>query len=334
MVSILCIGDPHFKIDNVIETELMVSKILLYVGKIKPDFVVVLGDILDRHESIHVSPLTRSINFLFKLKQLCYTFVLIGNHDLKNNRQFLSDEHPFTSLKYWEGIKIVDFTTEFVCKNERFIFVPYVQPGRFSEALSKIESFQNAKCIFAHQEFKGCKMGALISTEGDEWDIKNPFVVSGHIHDFQTPQTNILYTGTPIQHSFGDNHQKTISHFIFNDNDKVHERIDLKLPRKMIVRLNVDEVSTYIPDKNSQIKIIISGSVAEIKGIKEHQNIKDWRKQNFKICFKESSKNIETEFKPKIKYSQLLYEKIRDDQNLQRVYVELFGTPDNNFIRT
>ncbi len=50
--------------------------------------------------------------------------------------------------------------------------VPYVPPGRFVEALNIIDNewWKNVNCIFAHQEFYGCKMGAIESIEGDKWD--------------------------------------------------------------------------------------------------------------------------------------------------------------------
>ncbi len=65
--------------------------------------------------------------------------------------------------------------------------VPYVPPGRFVEALNIIDNewWKNVNCIFAHQEFYGCKMGAIESIEGDKWDHSFPLVISGHIHSEQ-----------------------------------------------------------------------------------------------------------------------------------------------------
>src|SRR5436305_10563098 len=179
-ITVLVIGDPHFKISNVCDTDLMVESIIRIATERHPDIIVVLGDILDRHENIHVSPLTRSIKFLTSLMTIAPTYALIGNHDLKNNKQFLSDEHPFTALKFLPGITIVDTTILTIIKNQTFVFVPYVPPGRFEEALNKCDNWQTATCIFAHQEFKGAQMGAIVSTEGDSWLTSQPYVASGH----------------------------------------------------------------------------------------------------------------------------------------------------------
>jgi DNA repair exonuclease SbcCD nuclease subunit len=220
-LTALVIGDPHFKVSNVRETDAMAGAIIRVAINRHPDIIIVLGDILDRHETIHVSPLTRATNFLASLMNIAPTFVLIGNHDLKNNRQFLSDEHPFTALKLWANIPstnvntiseikritIVDTTTLVTIKGHILVFVPYVPPGRFEEALNRCPGWEQATCIFGHQEFSGAQMGAIVSIEGDKWSLTYPYVVTGHIHDYQEPQINILYTGTPILHAFGDLHE-------------------------------------------------------------------------------------------------------------------------------
>lgn len=326
-VKILVIGDPHFKVNNVKETAAMTEAILSVCQQRKPDLIVVLGDVLDRHETIHVSPLSRATDFLKSLKEQAPLFVLIGNHDLKNNRQFLSTEHPFVSLKEWSDTTIVDTTTVHETGGKKFVFVPYVPPGRFKEALSLV-SWEEADCIFAHQEFKGAKMGAVISEEGDDWSKELPLVVSGHIHDFQEVGTNILYTGTPLQHAFGDRHDKTVSWFEFGEK-RLHERLDLGLPKKHIVRLTCEEVTNFKPRENCELKIVISGTSAQIRSAMKHPNIEVWKKQGFKIVYKD----IPTEpdlikvapLKP-LKFSTVLYSSVSGNEKLEEAYKKIFGS--------
>jgi hypothetical protein len=331
-MSAIVIGDPHFKVSNVKETDQMSAAIVKTILERNPDFIVVLGDVLDRHETIHVSPLSRATDFLSKLKDIAPTYVLIGNHDLKNNRQFLSDEHPFVSLKEWNNITIVDTTTKVTIKEKDFTFVPYVPPGRFVEALDKVENWKSSECIFAHQEFKGAKMGAIVSEEGDDWPLDFPKVVSGHIHDYHEPQNNLLYTGTPIQHSFGDRHDKTISYFIFNE-ERYHERIDLKLPKKQIVKVTCEQVSAFVPRSNCELKIIITGTSSEIKTIMKHPNIDVWKKLGHKIAYKDIPVESEmiriTPLKP-LKFSEALYGSISGNDKLELLYKKIFGKIDKN----
>ena len=336
-VSALIIGDPHFKVANIRETDGMVEAIIRVALQRQPDIIIVLGDVLDRHETIHVSPLTRSIKFLGRLMEIAPTYVLIGNHDLKNNRQFLSDEHPFVGLKYWgPRMNIVDRTTMVTIKDQQFTFVPYVPPGRFVEALNECPGWERSTCIFAHQEFKGAQMGAIISVEGDEWDLLNPYVITGHIHDYQEPQVNILYTGTPIQHAFGDRHDKTISYVVFHSpNERTHERVDLGLPRKHIIRITCAEVSTYVPQENCDLKIVIKGTAGEIKAIMKHPNIDMWKKSGHKIAYKDIPLDRpeipETEkgnivSKAPQRFSSVLYNTISNNPRLGTLYTKIFGS--------
>ena len=341
-ITVLVVGDPHFKVSNVHETNAMVEAIIRIVNTRNPDIVVVLGDVLDRHETIHVSPLTRSVKFLHELMMLVPTFVLIGNHDLKNNRQFLSDEHPFTALKYMfdmsthHAIKgaIVDSTIMRTINGHKFVFVPYVPPGRFREALDICPGWDQATCIFAHQEFRGCQMGAIISTDGDIWDLTSPYVISGHIHDYQELQPNILYTGTPIQHAFGDRHDKTISCFTFHSpNIRDQIRIDLGLRRKHIIRITCAEISSYVPQENCDLKIVISGTSGEIRAIKAHPNIDIWKKLGHRIVYKDlpiNSTEIAFDDAPVVaraplRFSTVLYNTIVNNPRMGALYDRIFG---------
>lgn len=335
----LVIGDPHFKVANVRETDAMVEAIVRTATETPLDFIVVLGDVLDRHETIHVSPLTRATKFLARLMEIAPTYVLIGNHDLKNNRQFLSDEHPFGALKQWgDNMTIVDTHIMATIKGRRFDFVPYVPPGRFVEALDTCKEWEQAACIFAHQEFQGCQMGAIVSTEGDAWPLTHPFVVSGHIHDYQEPQVNILYTGTPIQHAFGDRHDKTISYFTFESrSQREHRRIDLGLPRKQIVRISCAEVSTYTPPDNCELKIIIRGTSGEIKATIKHPSIDGWKRAGYKIVYKDIPLNkVDNNqddqpgkplvSKAPLRFSTVLYNTINNNPRLGVLYNKIFGS--------
>ena len=340
-VTALVIGDPHFKISNVRETDAMVEAIISVAQRLQPDIIIDLGDTLDRHESIHVSPLTRAVKFLARLKEIAPTYLLIGNHDLKNNRQFLSDEHPFTALKYWgPNMTVVDAPVQTVIKGQTFTFVPYVPPGRYEEALNQLTGWMNSSAIFGHQELFGAQMGAIISTEGDIWPLTRPYTILGHIHDYHELQPNAIYVGTPIQHAFGDRHDKTVSFFTFNSaTDRSHERIDLGLVRKFIVRLNCGEVSTYIPRANSELKIIISGTSGEIKAIMKHPNIDIWKRAGYKITYKDIPLNspvnnsIDQIFgtdgpvisKAPRRYRSVLYDTVKSQQRMVPIYTGICG---------
>ena len=93
-IDILTIGDPHFKTSNVKEIEEMCHKTINLAKDRKPDIIVILGDVLDTHERIHVVPLSQSIEWIQNLSLVAPVYVLIGNHDRPNNSDFLSNSYP------------------------------------------------------------------------------------------------------------------------------------------------------------------------------------------------------------------------------------------------
>ena len=355
-IRCVAIGDPHFKTKNKREMELMVTKSIEFIRKIKPDFIINLGDTLDTHEKIHVVPLTQSINWMEELSTIAPLYVIIGNHDRPNNSDFLSDLHPFNGMKDNKNIKIVDCVKTCEINDFKFMFVPYVPPGKFNEAISTIEdNINNIKdytCVWSHQEFYGAKMGAIISKDGDKWPLHNPIVVSGHIHDYQRPQENMIYTGTPIQHAFGDHARKTISLFTFSRDDNTiksdynknnrnntvivngirctEERIDLGLPKKRIFRLTTQEVLTWQPPQNSLIKLIILGTNAELKATMKLSLIKQWEKSGIKIDTKTTddhagiSDTVNDVLEREIHFKQKLKQRVEHDPRMNKLYDMIF----------
>jgi len=285
--KILAIGDPHFKVNNREDMAIFTQECYRVIKERQPDITVLMGDILDRHENIHVLPLMDANKFLIQLAKLTKTFALIGNHDRINNSTFLTDEHPFTALKYIPNLIIVDN----VVKDSEWLFVPYVPPGRFHEALGNVrETLAGVTAVFAHQEFKGCKYKNIVSTTGDVWPENFPLVVSGHIHQYGQPQENIIYVGTPLQHSFGDEDDCSVSLFTFTDDaegdgEVEEERIYLNIPKKRIVRIEHDQVKEFLSSPqtfNGSTKLVVNGPHDKLQALSK-SGILNGKPENTKI---------------------------------------------------
>ena len=300
-ISVLIIGDPHFKVNNIPDVDLFISKITLLAEERNPDFIVILGDVLDTHERIHTIPLNKAYEFIDKMRNISETFILVGNHDATSNQIFLSNDHWMNGMKEWSNLTVVDRVVKHTIKGYEFVLVPYVPNGRFEEALNTTVNWKEATCIFAHQEFQGCKMGAIISTDGDKWDTTYPCIISGHIHSRQKPQENIYYCGSSMQNAFGESTKNIIPYITFYDNEKNSEdnsedtttipyhleEIDLELPRKKIVYLDVENVDEYLqPQTQDKIKLTVSGSYEQFKALKKTKKYKELLEDGVKIVFK------------------------------------------------
>lgn len=264
-MSTLLIGDPHYKKSNKDETEQMERAILEYLdGDIRIEKIVVLGDILDTHEKINLFAMKRAVDFLLSLSEHAPVYVIIGNHDRPSNDIFLTDEHSLYPLKWSSNdITIVDK----VLIDKDLIFVPYVEPGRFMEALETrgvgemVLKSKKYRYIFAHQEFFGAQMGGFISQMGDKWHNEYPPVISGHIHDYQVIE-NVTYIGTPYQTGYGDNPDKGI--YLLSEDGNL-EKIELNITPKIIVHLKIEEVLEYEFPDDKKVKLVIEGDAAEIR---------------------------------------------------------------------
>ncbi len=234
----MCVGDIHIKPNNTHLVDLLEQQITTYIQTKRIDMVVLLGDILDTFERLHTQTLNRAYQLVHCIRKQCLVAILVGNHDYINNQQFLTDQHWMNAMKDWQNVYVVDRTFQYTIGSLQLVFVPYVPPRRFIEALDVLPDWKNAFCIFAHQEFKGCKMGAIVSSDGDEWDINYPMVISGHIHDHQRPQENIYYIGASIQNSFGD---QTSPRLLWVT-PKSYIELDLCLPKKKTIYASLDQL--------------------------------------------------------------------------------------------
>lgn len=286
--SVLFIGDPHFQISNIPEIELFMEKIINLATEKKPDIIVIAGDILHTHERLHTIALNKAYELVDNMRKITKTYVLVGNHDYIQNQQFLTDNHWMNAMKEWKDTVIIDYVLKENINNETFIFIPYVPPGRFIEALKTIkETWTDANCIFAHQEFAGCKMGSIISVEGDKWSLDNPLVISGHIHSKQRPQENIYYSGSAMQHAFGESEKNIIPYITFDKNDYNIEEINLELPRKKIIYMDVDDIDNYnVPVTKDQIKLTLKGDYNDFKALKKTKKYKKLITDGVKVVFK------------------------------------------------
>lgn len=287
--TILFIGDPHFKTNNIREVDMFIERTMSLVKSQHPlDLVVIGGDLLDYHERLHTDCLNRAHDFVSMLSSIVHTVVLVGNHDMITNTQFLNSNHWMNAMKKWNNVTIVDTVIELDSPSGKhhFVFCPYVYPGRFKEALSSLSSLSNVDAIFCHQEFKGAKMGAIVSENGDEWPLDYPQIISGHIHSRQKPQDNIYYPGSSMQHAFGESEKNILPILTWDDsssggNYKINE-IDLKLPRKRTIHIDTDDLADYDCkiSGGDKIRLSVSGSFEKFKAFKKTAKYKKLIKNN------------------------------------------------------
>ena len=188
---------------------------------------------------------------------------------------------------------------------------------------------KETEAIFAHQEFKGCKMGAIISETGDIWSENYPMVFSGHIHDFQQPQRNILYPGTPFQHGFGDSIDKFLVMIDFKDRTNWGmEKIYLDIIKKKSITINILDLEDYIFPENYILKIKLLGDTKTSNMILSKPSVREkLRKHNIHYKLKNPEiklKKREGNFS-KNTFSYNLERRIKNsDSEIRKTFSEIF----------
>jgi DNA repair exonuclease SbcCD nuclease subunit len=341
MTTILFIGDVHFQMGNINECEVFIQKMVALANERKPSIIIVGGDVLHTHERVHTIALNIAYSFIHQLSLISKTYVLVGNHDYISNQEFLTENHWMNGMKDWNNVVIVDYVCTVIKEDYKFMLAPYVPVGKFIEALNTSkEEWRDANCIFGHQEFYGCKMGAIVSEVGDRWPDEYPYVVSGHIHSKQTPQPNIYYSGSAMQHAFGESENNTIVMLTFTKDSPVYykEEIDLDMPIKKIIYTDIEKIKTIdyealvcprVDGLKNSIKLTLTGDISDYNAIKKTKRYKNMISSGIKINFKQNTRNpleqvVELVNKdPSVRFSEILFESIlahNDNPYMSKIY--------------
>ena len=335
----LIIGDPHFK-SGCPEVYEYIDRITEIAKKQSPTFIVILGDVLDKHGVVEVEPHKAVEKFFDNLSNIAPTYVLMGNHDLINSSQFLTTNHIYGPFKKWPSLEIIDKPLFVTYKDKSFVFVPYTPPGKFEEALETLleegNDWENADCIFAHQEFRGCKLaGGKISVDGDEWSQDSPLVISGHMHEPHSVGENIMYPGNSIQHHYTDKHDKKVWIIKFNNNTREIKKIKIGLKQKIRLQYNVTDMKTDTENilkksKSHIIQLHITDTSTELKSFRKSQLYTTLKNSNISIVpelIKPTPEPITKDNIEYITYEHLLHKIIYSkNKNIIDEFNCIFGT--------
>ena len=88
----------------------------------------------DNDELIH----KRKLRLISKISQVVETAVIVGNHDLISNVEYLSSNHSLKGVESMENVTLAEKPTVVNIKGDEFLLMPYVPTGRFDEALSEM----------------------------------------------------------------------------------------------------------------------------------------------------------------------------------------------------
>ena len=324
---ILAIGDLHIQPDTLAEINVFLSQLEKWLKQNPVDLIVILGDTLHTHETIYTECLNKALEYIQICEKYAQTEVLVGNHDLINNQQFLTSLHPFTGWK--KSHNIVDFVKIVEINKKKITLSPFVPDGRFHEALRTVgEEWKDSACIFAHQLFDGAKMGPIVANGIEKWDEDYPMLISGHIHDKQRVQSNLWYTGSSMQISFGEREDHTLTLVQITDDKIDIQEVNIFPPVKKTVYCDISKISeTKIPtEENVKVKISVSGDNTEFKTFKKTLEYQKLIQSGVKIVFKQKKNVIVGAPSTNLKnFPDILFSLLEDDIGMMDMYNQVIG---------
>jgi DNA repair exonuclease SbcCD nuclease subunit len=284
IVSILVFGDTHFKPRDFEAGEELIAKAHEVATQLTPTAIILLGDTMDTHETAKNAPWKQACRFIEGLSEIAPTYVIIGNHDLINQSQFLTDNHFFDPLKKWPNVTIIDKPLAVQIGGYNIVLCPYVPPGRFEEALDMMaelggceEEFDwrnETSCVFAHQEIEGVEYNGIVSTKGDRWAEEYPPLICGHIHTpFQIGE-NVFYPGSSRQVDSNENPDKRIWNVSFDEEGQPEfDKIDMCLKGRKEVEMTCENIGDFDFElaEKYYVKVKLQGTPEQFKIFRKSQ---------------------------------------------------------------
>lgn len=258
----VCISDIHFSVKNL---ELATRSLQAAIDKSEELDVplIIAGDLNDTKAIIRAEVANVLLNMYFKT----LTFILVGNHDLINEK---SSEHGLTYLSHNYNVCIVDKAG---ASDELpgLAFIPYQSTTEsFKEKINRIPK---ETIIICHQGFLGAAMGDYIQDKTSiSPDIVKDFtVISGHYHRHQTVGP-VTYIGSPYTMSFGEANDGPKGFLILNS-DGTYTREILNLRKHVVIETHVDDSERPVQNLNKDdlLWIKMSGTSAELKKINKYE---------------------------------------------------------------
>lgn len=228
-ISFFFIGDLHYKESNLDDQAVLANEILAHIDSIRSgcsgsllDVIITLGDELDVHNP-PANVKGACVTFLRKLKDRCkYLIILVGNHTRKNNKISIGPDHALADVSHGGSGTNASGSGDVIFVEDPMLIeimgfrigaLPYCNPSDFVSIF--FEKFpapgdMGIDFFIGHQEFYGVELTpGQVSTCSAGWDPSWPPIICGHIHG-RSIKKNILYPGTPIQHSVSESIDKYV----------------------------------------------------------------------------------------------------------------------------
>ena len=245
-MKIAILGDTHFGVrgDNIAfhnyYREFYAKVFFPYLEENNITTVLQLGDLFDRRKYISFQTLALCRRYFFDVmdrKDIDF-YTLLGNHDI-TFKNTLEVNSPQLLLKDYSNVTIVDKPSSYF----GFDVIPWICRDNEKSVMDFITTTSNQICM-GHFELTGYEMDrGNICHEGMDPKIlsKYELVLSGHFHH-KSNSGNIVYVGTPNEHTWADYNDERGFHIFDTD---TRELTFIKNPYVMFHKINYNDDNMF-----------------------------------------------------------------------------------------
>lgn len=201
-MKILWATDLHLKFSNLSVTKQLFDFILKTIKERNIKQIVLTGDINDTKAILRAETVSQLRWFCHECsKQSIKIFILVGNHDMVNNKDMKFGH----SLEFLNDIPNVWAIDKPIVIQNIGKFIPYTEDNKM--LMKELKNEEGVDYLFCHNGINGAHM----NSKGvfDDFSISSAKyknfkrVYVGHYHNNQTID-NIIYLGSPFSHSFAE----------------------------------------------------------------------------------------------------------------------------------
>jgi len=218
MIKILRIGDPHVKVNNLEESEVLMRYALELATNEKVNRIEILGDLFHTHSVLRLEVLNFWHKWLTIFCGLCETVVLEGNHDQSGD--YSNAYSALSVFKLYEHRNLKVVTEPWLLG--RIGYIPYTHDNESFLAKANGLAEQGATVLVVHQTLMGSKYesGFYASDGADTTKISDKVIhiISGHIHSKQE-FGRVSYPGTGRWDNAADANQPKGLHVFEHDTE-------------------------------------------------------------------------------------------------------------------
>lgn len=261
-MKILRVGDPHVRVSNIDESDLLLSMIAGLAIKHSVDRIEILGDLFHTHAILRLEVLEFWTNALEHLSDICEVVVLVGNHDQTGDYNSQSSALDIFSKLKIRNLKIAEYPLVL----GPIAYISYIHdPAKFVSTANALAA-AGAKALVCHQTFNGSKFeSGMYAPDGIDPDLINfDVIISGHIHA-QQRFGKVIYPGTARWDTASDANQPK-GLWIFEHNDITGSVVketffSTENVCKPIISLSYKEGDTVLsPQDGARVSIELIGS--------------------------------------------------------------------------